>query len=109
MVECDLAKVEVAGSNPVSRSISFPTLADPRRRDEVFRFRESRTEDYAFAISALDEVLTRPVSDISASSSRSASSAARGSCGIFLAELHFTGRNSTATGVPSRSPGRQVT
>ena len=25
MVECDLAKVEVAGSNPVSRSIRFET------------------------------------------------------------------------------------
>ena len=29
MVECDLAKVEVAGSNPVSRSIFLPlTLCD---------------------------------------------------------------------------------
>ena len=26
MVECDLAKVEVAGSNPVSRSILFPPM-----------------------------------------------------------------------------------
>ena len=26
MVECDLAKVEVAGSNPVSRSIFFPPM-----------------------------------------------------------------------------------
>ena len=26
VVECDLAKVEVAGSNPVSRSIFFPVL-----------------------------------------------------------------------------------
>ena len=26
MVECDLAKVEVAGSNPVSRSISSPRV-----------------------------------------------------------------------------------
>ncbi len=27
MVECDLAKVEVAGSTPVSRSISFQVLS----------------------------------------------------------------------------------
>ena len=29
MVECDLAKVEVAGSNPVSRSIDFWLLLSP--------------------------------------------------------------------------------
>ncbi len=30
MVECDLAKVEVAGSNPVSRSREFQALASVR-------------------------------------------------------------------------------
>ena len=30
MVECDLAKVEVAGSNPVSRSRFFQTPAEMR-------------------------------------------------------------------------------
>ena len=30
MVECDLAKVEVAGSNPVSRSREFKALASAR-------------------------------------------------------------------------------
>ena len=32
MVECDLAKVEVAGSNPVSRSIVLPCVAHPEKR-----------------------------------------------------------------------------
>ena len=32
MVECDLAKVEVAGSNPVSRSIITPGAPIPRTR-----------------------------------------------------------------------------
>ena len=42
MVECDLAKVEVAGSNPVSRSIFFyrveillPTAPSPSGKAEV--------------------------------------------------------------------------
>ena len=32
MVECDLAKVEVAGSNPVSRSICLFDLSTSNRR-----------------------------------------------------------------------------
>ncbi|MCU1302085.1 MAG: hypothetical protein JWQ87_2369 [Candidatus Sulfotelmatobacter sp.] len=36
MVECDLAKVEVAGSNPVSRSIHFRAPAETRFYEETF-------------------------------------------------------------------------
>ena len=36
LVECDLAKVDVAGSNPVSRSIPA-LIAQPRPRSEHFR------------------------------------------------------------------------
>ena len=35
MVECDLAKVEVAGSNPVSRSKIIPGTSSPCRFDVV--------------------------------------------------------------------------
>ena len=42
MVECDLAKVEVAGSNPVSRSIIFCSDDEIlRRRRQVVRQRSA--------------------------------------------------------------------
>ena len=37
LVECDLAKVDVAGSNPVSRSIVF--LNEANRKPRLFLFR----------------------------------------------------------------------
>ncbi len=36
MVECDLAKVEVAGSNPVSRSISTVTSGESKEQGRSF-------------------------------------------------------------------------
>ena len=43
MVECDLAKVEVAGSNPVSRSIIFSSDDEIlRRRRQVVRQRSAK-------------------------------------------------------------------
>ena len=46
MVECDLAKVEVAGSNPVSRSQeprrSLPGLFNVWRRTQVVRERSAK-------------------------------------------------------------------
>ena len=43
MVECDLAKVEVAGSNPVSRSIIFYSDDEIlRRRRQVVRQRSAK-------------------------------------------------------------------
>ena len=44
VVECDLAKVEVAGSNPVSRSIflSRPAILHRRRRGQVVRQRSAK-------------------------------------------------------------------
>jgi hypothetical protein len=41
LVECDLAKVDVAGSNPVSRSISVP----PKRQVVIAWQTESRPGD----------------------------------------------------------------
>ena len=61
MVECDLAKVEVAGSNPVSRSIFAPGAPAPRTRtlryvgpNDHFASRAARVETTDVSIRAVD-------------------------------------------------------